>query len=212
MPGPALTSSCRSPARRERRQRVGHHPIEVERALAPAEHEHGRAVAARARTHRTPPSRAGRGATARSRSRAGSGCRSARRAPTGSRAAVPSNVVATAAAQRAAIRLTTPGTLFGSIKTSGRACAARGERGGPARVPADADDDVGAGDQGAARRGTADRQRDGAHGRRGQPRLRGRHGTGTNRKPASGTSCASWPSSAPMNTIEAPCSRGAPWR
>jgi hypothetical protein len=42
------------------------------------------------------------------------------RTPVGNHARVASNVTAIAAAHRAAIRLTAPGTLFGSTKTSGR--------------------------------------------------------------------------------------------
>ena len=79
-------------------------------------------------------------ASARSRSRSATTARiswriglpvRSMRAPVGRRAAVPANVVATTEAQRAASRFTTPGTVFGSIRTSGRWCG--GRRGRPGR-------------------------------------------------------------------------------
>ena len=193
-------------ARRERRQHLGNHLVQMQRALAPAEHEHGRAVAARDRT----PRRLRRGAASRRSGTAAISAPDRVAGPLdahvgGNRAAVPSNMVATAAAHRAAIRLTMPGNAvrFDQARADG-GCVARRARLVRSRT-----------------RRCSQRRR--------LPRTRGRTEreprnasatarkvatenracaadtwTGTKRNPASGTSRASWPSSAPTNTIDAP--------
>ena len=120
------------------------------------------------------------------------------RVPAGRRAPVASNMVATTEAHRAPTRWTTPGTLFGSINTSGRRarCAAR-TAGAAAKPPmlttASAPSMSGRQDRAprsarATARSVASETRDWAAATRSP----------TNGNPAAGTNRASWPSIEPM--------------